>query len=340
MIAFPLVASLVALACAVFLGSRFVRHPRPENLVWTIAFAVFAIAAAAEVAGSVGGWSGPLVRVYYLTGAVLVVGVLALGELYLLFPERVPAVVPGLALLTTAIAATAVWSAAIDQSRLQTEGWNALVRDPFLVALTVTINAGGTLVLVAGTLYSAWRIFASGGSRQRAAGCALIAGGTVIVALGGTLTRFGHREYLYLAMALGVAIIFAGVVLASGTGQRRTQAAIAARRDVEMPPERSPITALPIRVRSEQPVSNEAVRYVVEQMLPLDEAALATACRRWSATATVGETWTRDQAKQVWSLRLALPADARARFDLLSPQLQAQLAELFVDIWSNVPAVS
>jgi hypothetical protein len=316
------------------------RHPRPENVVWTIAFAVFAIAAAAEVTGSAVGWSSSIVRVYYVTGAVLVVGILALGELYLLFPGEVPAIVPGLAILTGAVAVTAVWSAAIDQARLQTEGWNALIRDPFLVALTVTINAAGTLILVAGTLYSAWRIFVSGGSRQRALGCGLIAGGAVVVAMGGTLTRFGHREYLYLAMALGVVFIFVGVVLASSTRRKLDSEPLARRDKVVVRSEGTSITALPLRVRPDSSSVNEATRYVVEHLLPLEEPVLAAACRRWSATPVDEEILTREQARQVWSLRLALPAEARARYDLLSTQIQAQLAELYVEIWSNVTAAS
>jgi len=338
MIVLPVFAAVVALVCACFLGRRATVQPRPENVVWTIAFAAFAIAAGAEVVGSAIGWNDSLVRIYYVTGAVLVVGILALGELYLLFPGRVPAIVPGLGILTCAVALTAVWNAQIDHSRLQTEGWNALVRDPFLVALAVTINAGGTLVLVAGTLFSAWRIYASKGSRQRALGCALIAGGALIVATGGTLTRFGNREYLYLAMALGVAIIFVGVVLASSRGRKWGLAAAAEHYPAVSRAEN--ITALPALSRTDSTHSHEAVQYVVDHMLPLEERALAAACRGWSAAPVEGNDLTRAQAKQVWSLRIALPPAARPRFDLLSPQTQAQLAELYVEIWSNVPAAS
>ena len=124
------------------------------------------------------------------------------------------------------MAATAVWSAPIDSARLPTAGWQALERGPFLVALAATINAGGTMVLAGGALYSAWKLRSAGGSGQRAAGCVLIAVGTVVVALGGTLTRFGRPEYLYLPMALGIAIIFAGVVLTrqppQSSDERRT----------------------------------------------------------------------------------------------------------------------
>src|SRR5262249_1010698 len=150
------------------------------------AFLVFTVAAGAEVLGQTAGWSANLARVYYLTGAVLVVGVLALGELYLLFPARMPAVTPGITLLVVAIAATTVWSAPIEASRLPVDGWRAIERGPFLVFLAAVINAGGTVVLAGGALYSAWRARAGGGSSSRAAGCVLIAAGTLVVAAGGT----------------------------------------------------------------------------------------------------------------------------------------------------------
>ncbi|MGH2616516.1 MAG: hypothetical protein ACRDJC_14835, partial [Thermomicrobiales bacterium] len=219
-IAFPAVACLLALACAGFVGWDAVRRPRPECALWTAAFLVFAVAADAEVLGAMTGWSPALARVYYLTGAVLVVGILALGELYLLWPQRMPAVMPGVALLTVAVAATAVWSAPIASAQVRSIGWQAIERGPFLIALTATMNAGGTLVLVGGALYSAFTLRAKADAGRRAAGCLLIAMGTIAVALGGTLTRFGRPEYLYVAMALGIAVIFAGVLLTRPSGSR------------------------------------------------------------------------------------------------------------------------
>ena len=135
------------------------------------------------------------------------------GELYLLLPRRMPSITPGVSLLIVAVAATAVWSAPIDSAQLPAVGWRALERGPFLVALAATINAGGTIVLAGGALYSAWKLRAAGGSGRRAAGCVLIAVGTVAFALGGTPDPVRRPEYLYLSMALGIAIIFAGVVL-------------------------------------------------------------------------------------------------------------------------------
>jgi hypothetical protein len=321
----PAAAAVIAAICAAIVGWDAMRRPKPERVIWAGAFLLFMVAAACEVIGSATAWNPILARVYYLSGAVLVVGVLALGELYLLLPGRMPSVTPGISLLIVAISATAVWSAPIDSARLPTVGWQALERGPFLVALAATINAGGTMVLAGGALYSAWKLRAAGGSGQRAVGCVLIAIGTVVVALGGTLTRFGRPEYLYLPMTLGIAIIFSGVAL---TRQPQSEPATA---------RRAPLIPLPSRIQTTRAANthrDEGVRYVVERLLPLDHAEIAAACRCWSATPMDGDTMNRVQARQVWALRLDLSDEARARFDALPIGVQAQLAEIYAEVWS------
>src|SRR5581483_11190616 len=115
------------------IGRDAARRPKPDKIAWLIAFALFAVAAACEVAGSLAGWTPLLARVYYLAGAVLVVGYLALGELYLLAPRATRRFGPGVMLLLTALAVTVVLDAPIDAARLSADGWRALQRGPALV---------------------------------------------------------------------------------------------------------------------------------------------------------------------------------------------------------------
>jgi len=338
-IAFPAVTALIAGLCTAVVAWGALRRPSSERVIWTVAFLLFTAAAVCEVVGTAIGWTSTLARVYYLAGAVLVVGALALGELYLLLPRRMPAITPGASLLIVAVAATAVWSAPIDSTRLPAMGWQALERGPFLVALAATINAGGTIVLAGGALYSAWKLRAANGSGERAAGCVLIAVGTVAVAMGGTLTRFGRPEYLYLTMALGIAIIFAGVVLTRQplSAGSMTRHGAESWREREVAGHRGRLIPLSSRSRSEQPdktETNEGVRFVVERLLALDDGGIAEACRRWSATPIDGDAMNRHQARQVWARRLAMPERARARFDALPIAVQAQLAEIYKEVWS------
>lgn len=214
MVVFPAVSALISLTCALIIGRDALRRPKPDRIAWIIAFAMFAIAAGAEVIGSTAGWNVTLARVYYLTGAVLVVGFLALGQLYLLAPERIGRVAPGIALLVTAIATSTVWGAPIDRARIEADGWDAIERTTGLKILAIGINSIGTLILIGGLVYSAVRFRQLGTMRNRMIGCLLIALGTLTVAMGGTLTRLGSEQYLYIAMAAGASLIFAGYLKA------------------------------------------------------------------------------------------------------------------------------
>lgn len=333
MLIFPAAASLIALVCAAVIGWDAVKRPRPERIVWTVAFLLFALAAGTEVIGAVSGWTPGLARLYYLAGAVLVVGFLALGELYLLLPGRMPAIVPGLTLLVTAFAATVVWSAPVDTVRLATEGWDAIERSPVLTVLAIGINAVGTAVLVGGAIVSAWRMRGNPALRNRAWGCACIAAGALMVASGGTLTRLGNREYLYLAMAAGVTTIFAGVLL---TRKPVADPRLVASRDTAaLAKPRGGLISLPARVAGEPPINGEGIRFVTTVLLPLDDEALADACTRWSASPLTGGVLDRGQARQVWAMRSALPAESRSRFDRAPLAVRAQLAELYFEVWSE-----
>jgi hypothetical protein len=47
----PALAAIVSLACAGLLGRDARRRPAPDKIAWLIAFTLFSLAAAAEVAG-------------------------------------------------------------------------------------------------------------------------------------------------------------------------------------------------------------------------------------------------------------------------------------------------
>lgn len=333
MVVFPLIACLISAACAAVIGYDAWRRPKPDRIVWTIAFAIFAVAAGAEVIGSLTSWSEPLVRVYYLTGAVLVVGYLALGEGYLLAPQRIARWAPGLTILVTALAATLVIDAPIDAALMAEEGWDALERGPALVALAVGINTLGTLVLVAGALYSAWKFRKLGIQRERMIGCILIAVGTFAVASGGTLTRFGQQEYLYIAMSIGVTIIFAGVL------QTRRRPAAAPGVVASLPGlsgEKPRLVPLP-RQQGEDPAqrqTSDGIAYIESHLLPLSAAAISEACAVWSVPSGLIEHFDRPQARRVWRLRSLLSASGQQAFDDLPAAVRVQIAELYFEVFT------
>ncbi|MGH2534553.1 MAG: hypothetical protein ACRDJW_19995 [Thermomicrobiales bacterium] len=339
MVVFPFLATLISAACAAVIGHDALRRTRPHKVVWTIAFAIFALAAGAKTASMIGEWTPLLARTYYLFGAVLVVAYLAIGELYLLAGtnKRFVAVLPGTMLLLTALAVTVVWNAAIDDARLPADGWEAIDRSSGLGALAAILNSVSTVVLVGGVLYSAWRFRQMGGQRHRVVGCILIAVGTLIVAAGGTATRFGQEEYYYIPMSIGVATIFAGYLQTRRSDPARQEPPIPAAPPA-IAPARAALVSLPTfrathRDSSTAP-ADPAIAFIEQHFLPLDDDALAETCRVWSASPHVTDAFTRDEARLVWSLRLRLSPTAQAQFDAHSPTTRRQLAELYHDLFA------
>ena len=70
-VVFPIISAVISALCAAVIARDAIARPRPDKVAWVVAFALFAVAAASEAIGSLGEWSPALVRVYYLTGAVL-----------------------------------------------------------------------------------------------------------------------------------------------------------------------------------------------------------------------------------------------------------------------------
>lgn len=216
MVAFPLSAALISLACAAIAWQRYWQRRRAHELAWSIAFALFALGAFAEVVGDLNGWSPLLARLYYVSGAVLTVGFLGLGSLSLLLGQRLARWLPACMLALGALGVAFVFNTPVDPAKLD-RGWQALeVRGTPTLWLTIAINTIGTVIVVGGALYSVVLGWRRGMPRHRAFGLIAIAAGTLLVASGGTLVRaFGNHAYLYVTMAPGVAIILLGYVQAN-----------------------------------------------------------------------------------------------------------------------------
>ncbi len=333
MVVFPLIAFGISAACAAVIGYDAWRRPKPDRVVWTIAFVIFAVAAGVEVLGSLTEWSATLARIYYLCGAVLVVGYLALGEGYLLARSRIEKYAPGVTILVTAIAITLVIDAPVDASRLAGDGWDALERGTGLTALTMALNIGGTLVLAGGALYSARKFRKLGIQRNRMMGCVLIALGTIVVAMGGSLTRLGQREYLYIAMSVGVATIFAGVLQT-----RRPDTSVATSADGTggaQRGEKPQLIPLPgTSARGGKNGADPGLAYIESRLQTLSIEELSNDCAIWSVAAAEIEVFDRTQARLAWSFRSLLIEPAQDQFDALPPAVRLQLAELYTEVFT------
>src|SRR5690606_27997172 len=124
---------LLGAALALVMLRRLRQRARPHEAAWSVAFVLFALAAGSQVVGDLRGWTPLLARLYYVSGATLVVGWLGLGTL-LLLTRRPWLRTAGLwtMLLLSGYAVGLVSLASVDAGLLSGAGWHALQKPAML----------------------------------------------------------------------------------------------------------------------------------------------------------------------------------------------------------------
>jgi hypothetical protein len=227
-------AALVALAFALSTYERWQDRRRPHELAWSLALALFALAAGTLATGEAVGWNEPLFRLYFLAGAVLNVPVLALGTVLLHGGgRRAGLAVFAFCAFAAGVLAVAPLTAPIPAGRLAqgSDVFGALPR-----VLAVVGSGGGALVVFAGAVRSAVR-FRRG--RMLWANV-LISTGVIVLSSSGLLNSVADEVTGFVVTLLvGVVVLFAGFLVATARPTPRTGAVAAA----ASPPRRPAATA-------------------------------------------------------------------------------------------------
>lgn len=217
---FPGVAAAVALAFAAQLARRFLRSRRSYLAFWAAALGMYAVASAVVALGALDGWTSAEFRVYWAVGAVLNVPFLAQGELDLLVRNRVVRSILYVVLVfVTAYTIARVRTAGVDDAALAEDlpsGKEVFGDGTPAHRLPQLVAYPAYFVLVAGALWSAWRMRGAPELRDRFVGTILIAlGATVIAAFGSAFAAIGLLVPFSLALLGGVSVMFWGFLRAS-----------------------------------------------------------------------------------------------------------------------------
>jgi hypothetical protein len=217
---FPLAAALIALVFSASLVRQFASRRRPFQAVWAVALAMYAAASFAMFLGVLDGWTTGEYRVYWLFGAILNVPFLTMGELYLLIKRRT---------ITDLMLVVLLFLAALATSQVRTASLNvdALMKDlplgkdvfgqgalPYRLAQLYAYPA--YVLLVAGCLWSAWRMRGRTELTERFFGTLGIATGATIVAIAsGVGAGLDVVPLFSVGLALGIAVMFWGFLRVS-----------------------------------------------------------------------------------------------------------------------------
>ncbi|MEQ1857576.1 MAG: hypothetical protein ABL963_14045 [Longimicrobiales bacterium] len=187
------------------------RRPAPHLFWWALGIVAYGFGTLTEATTTLFGWNEAVFRAWYISGALLGGAPLAQGTVYLMFSRRTAnlmAAAVGAAILT---GATFVLLSPIDMAMVEPyrltgrvmEWRHARLFSPF-------INTYAAVFLIGGALLSAWRFRSAVEARHRFIGNCFIAIGALLPGIGGTATRFGHTEVLYVTELLGIVLIWIG----------------------------------------------------------------------------------------------------------------------------------
>ena len=217
----PFTSTLVTAAFAVAVFSRYFRRGGTHLLFWGIGLALYGLGTVSEASLGLA-WNPFVLRVWYISGAMLTAAWLGQGTLYLLV--RKPGVANGFAIGLAVVSLAAVVSVFLAPMTkmaynislpASVQYKDVLARSSLMIILTILLNLYGTLLLVGGALYSAFLFWRKRVLAHRVVANVLIAAGALLPASAGTFVKLGLADWLYVSELLGAILMFSGFLQAT-----------------------------------------------------------------------------------------------------------------------------
>jgi hypothetical protein len=227
----PILTTLVAVPFAVMVFARWREKRTGLHLLWWSAgILLYGVGTLTEALTTLTGWHEPIFRAWYISGALLGAAPLAQGTVYLLFSRRTANRMTAVLVPFVLVAATCVLLSPIDIARVQPYHLTGSVLEWGWVRMfSPFINTYSAIFLIGGAIVSAVKFSRDTSTRHRAVGNVLIATGAILPGIGGTATRMGHTEVLYVTELIGILFILAGYRTVVGGPKRVLSSAAASR---------------------------------------------------------------------------------------------------------------
>jgi hypothetical protein len=220
----PYLSTLVTFVFVIAVYNRYRQRGGVHLLLWSIGLLFYGIGTLCEVILSLT-FNIAVLKIWYLTGAMLTAAWLGMGTLHLLVRRRnVAKVITWVLTAVSLLAFILVMFAPVllsnyDISHSASEQYKEIFsRSGMIIFLTILLNIYGTITLVGGAIYSAFLFWKKKVLANRMFGNILIAAGALSPAMGGSLLKAGYADMLYLSEFVGVILMFIGFIMAtSGT---------------------------------------------------------------------------------------------------------------------------
>ena len=225
----PIATTVLAALFAPVVFRRWqARKPAPHLWWWALGIAMYGVGTFTESFTTLFGWNETVFRSWYISGALLGGAPLAQGTVYLMFSRKTANTMAAVLGAFILVAASAVILSPIDLTLVEPHRLTGRVMEwQWARLFSPFINTYAALFLIGGAALSAWRYRLDPETRHRFIGNCYIAVGALLPGIGGTATRMGHTEVLYVMELIGIVLIWIGYtynVRPGGRGAPRVEA--------------------------------------------------------------------------------------------------------------------
>lgn len=208
----PILTTILSALFVVILYKHWVYKSKPSYLFWwMIGVLCYGLGTLTESIVGIFQWSEPVFKSWYILGALLGGFPLAQGSVYLIFQKRTANIMMYVVMSVIVIASVLVILSPIDYSLVESTRLTGKVLVWKNVRLiTPFVNVYAFVFLVGGAVYSAYRYSRDIQFKNRFIGNIFIALGGLLPGIGGSFTKFGYTEVLYVTELLGIILIYMG----------------------------------------------------------------------------------------------------------------------------------
>src|SRR5687768_5653827 len=207
----PVLTTVVAAVFATIVLRRYRERGGTHLLWWGVGLLLYGVGTLTESLTTIFGWNEWVFRAWYVTGALCGGAPLAQGTVYLLLKRSTAHVLSAMLVLAIVTGVVLVFLSPVapsapDPHRLtgQSLEWQRIrLLSPF-------INTYAAIFLIGGAIASAMRYRTQPQQRHKYLGNVLIAIGAILPGIGGTFTRYGYVEVLYVTEFVGLLLIYTG----------------------------------------------------------------------------------------------------------------------------------
>jgi hypothetical protein len=216
----PIVTTLFGIYFFFILFSHWKNSRSSQHVFWwMIGVLTYVAGTITESINVLAGFSIINFKAWYITGALLGGAPLAQGTVYLLCKRKTANILTAVLITVTISASVLVILSPINTELISGKLSGKLLGWKFIRYLTPFINLYAFIFLVGGAIYSAVKYARTKEYKKRFTGNLLIAIGGLLPGIGGSFTKFGYVEVLFVTELIGLIFIYFGYKVIRGDSE-------------------------------------------------------------------------------------------------------------------------